>query len=196
MLEVKMYDQEKNTWNVVINNKPHVITIDVWWDLYVDGERLGPFREFIQASPGTTRAKHVFKVDGVKVEHMYYPWEDRSKVKAHLFVDGRDLVTGEREITYVESRTPIMPQILGFVLAVNSALPWGFKLGIVIRILGLVMISLISQFAVKTKYSDTVRVLGELGMFVLFFFIEWLLFKNGAIFLITKTGVHGYELFQ
>ena len=40
MLEVKTYDQEKNTWNVEINGKMHEIKIDVWHDIIVDGQKV------------------------------------------------------------------------------------------------------------------------------------------------------------
>ena len=68
MLEVKTYNQEKNTWNVKIHNKNHEIKIDIWNDLYVDGELLGPFREFFQMDLNTNRSKYVFKVDGENIK--------------------------------------------------------------------------------------------------------------------------------
>ena len=184
MLEVKTYNQEKNTWNVKIHNKNHEIKIDIWNDLYVDGELLGPFREFFQMDLNTNRSKYVFKVDGEKIEYKWYPWEKPSRTKAHLFMDGKDLITGEQEITYVEHRTPILPQIFGFLFLLNAGLPWG-KIGAVYKVIGLILIPVISSLSVNDKIRAGLRGLCELGVVALYALIGWILYTNGVIYFVV-----------
>ena len=107
MLEVKTYDQEKNTWNVEINGKMHEIKIDVWHDIIVDGQKVANLFDLWKMGElqichngklfYRERRKPMFPVDGVMVEYKRYSWETTQDARAHLLVDGIDLETGEAE---------------------------------------------------------------------------------------------------
>ena len=83
MLDVRVYDTEKNTWNININGKEHEIRIDVWRDIYVDDEKVGAVRELTERE--WNGEKYVWRlfipVDGVRVEHRYYEWENPNETK-------------------------------------------------------------------------------------------------------------------
>ncbi len=184
MLEVKTFDQEKYTWIVEIHNKKHEIKRDIWQDVYVDGEKIGPLKEFYQIDLNTREPKWVFKVDGEKVEYKWYPWESPIDTKGHLFMDGKDLITGEPEIIYVKHRTPILPKICGFLFLVNAGLPWG-KIGVVYKVIGLILIPVISSLSVNDKIRAGLRVLCELGVVALYALIGWILYTNGVIYFVV-----------
>ena len=99
MLEVKTFDKEKHTWNIELNGRKHEVRIDVWHDVYLDGEKLEHFCKVHKVLMGiiTVPAEHAQEAAdkliacGVKAIWNFAPVH--LDVPAHILVQNENMAT-------------------------------------------------------------------------------------------------------
>ena len=198
MLEVKTYDQEKNTWNVEINGKMHEIKIDVWHDIIVDGQKVANLFDLWKMGElqichngklfYRERRKPMFPVDGVMVEYKRYSWETTQDARAHLLVDGIDLETGEPEPVVKKIKKPWWVNVLVVILSLEFIFPWSGIVGFVYRTAAAALIPRISVLSINEKYSMGKRVIISVTIVIAFFIIGIILFINSEMGIYVKHG--------
>lgn len=207
MLEVKTYDQEKNTWNVAIKGKMHEIKIDVWHDIIVDGQKLVNLKDLRKMGKLQVchngklfyreRRKPIFPVDGVMVEYKKrYSWETTKDARAHLLVDGIDLETGEPEPVVREIEKPWWANELVVVLGFNIIFPWAGIVGIAYRAAAAALIPRISALSINEKYSMRKRAIISVAIVIAFLIIVLLMFINGVMGIRANHRRYYFDFYQ
>lgn len=186
MLEVKTFDKEKHTWNIELNGRKHEVRIDVWHDVYIDGEKLGSLDDFskkVEVDDGY-KTRYIIPIDGLDVEYKKYPWEE-SDAKYHLIAYGIDLETGEpvggpepKKITY-----PWWMGILDVILSLYTLniRRWDPLLGCVFVSINFLIVNFIYFTAIRDDLSMKFRVIVCAGAVLVFGIIQMLAYMNGLL---------------